>query len=141
MKLTIQQPLTALMFVLLSITANSQDFNLGRTISFVEAELRGKEGANVVKGINKDGFVYLMDEDWDGMTVWFFDDDLICVSFYALLKSKKGQEGLTELRILVGQRGKKLDVNTYSWDGLIYKFTNPNPGQTDILVYTDPDKT
>lgn len=128
--------LYAAVLVLASVSCHCQDFDLGKTRATIERSVKSK-GGKISHGINKDGYAFIMDEDYDGMTAWFFDDSSICISFYIVLNSEQGKKGLIELRETLVQRlgAQKISNNVYKMDDLYLEFSTPTPSEIALLVY------
>ena len=95
--------------------------SIGESKSTIKSELV-RSGAHLSEGLNKEGYTYLMDEDWDGVIAYFFNDNLVCVSWYYSARSKKGRQTIINLKDAVGKELAKVEDNVYSKDGINVRF-------------------
>lgn len=108
-------------------------FFIGNTKGFIENHVKASNG-NLSYGVSDEGHPYIMDEDWDGVTAWYLDENSICFGFYNVVKSNEGKKALFDLKLVLAKRAEKINSNTYLDDKLYFTFSNPDTGTMALLV-------
>lgn len=125
--------LTSLCHSSVGQSENKARFFIGNTKGFIENHVKASNG-NLSYGVSDEGHPYIMDEDWDGVSAWYLDDNSICFAFYNVIKSDKGKKALFDLKLVLAKRAEKINNNTYLDDGLYFTFSNPDTRSIALLV-------